>query len=155
MARRSATQSWPPTRCRTCPMSNSSRSDIMPWPRSRKPCSPSPAGNELNVRRSTRTYTPTAPGAGMLVPAPDPVFAMFWLGWNPEVGSSVGLLSLATDVLFAPDNGQLQHPCILSFRQQIHENRVSVRKRQGIVMLMLRVRFNRAEPGNAKTRALG
>src|SRR3981081_3613093 len=28
-------------------MSNSSRSGIMPWPRSRKPCSPSLAGDEL------------------------------------------------------------------------------------------------------------
>jgi hypothetical protein len=36
------------------------------------------------------------------------------------------------------------------FRQHIHENRFSVREREGIVMLMRRVRFNRAKSGNAK-----
>src|SRR5467141_3141583 len=47
MAQRLSTPLCPPTRCRTCRMSNSSRSGIMPWPRSRKPCSPSLAGDEL------------------------------------------------------------------------------------------------------------
>src|SRR6202043_2625776 len=39
---------------------------------------------------------------------------------------------------------------MLPFRQHIHENRFSVREREGIVMLMRRVRFNRAKSGDAK-----
>ena len=41
-----------PTKCRTCRMSNSSRSGISPSPRSRKPFSPSPAGNGIRLPAS-------------------------------------------------------------------------------------------------------
>jgi hypothetical protein len=50
---------------------------------------------------------------------------------------------MAIDAI-ARDNRQLKHPRMLSFRQHIHENRFSVREREGIVMLMRPVRFNRA-----------
>src|SRR5258708_16125808 len=43
---------------------------------------------------------------------------------------------------------------MLPFRQQIHENSVSVRKREGVVVLVRRAR-NRAKSGNAKACTLG
>ena len=61
---------------------------------------------------------------------------------------------MAIDAL-ARDNRQLKHPRMLPFRQQIHENRFSVREREGIVMLMRPVRFNRPKSGNAKACAPG
>ena len=65
------------------------------------------------------------------------------------------LLSIAIDALFAWNDRQLKHPRILAFRQQIHENRFSVRKREGIVMLIRPVRLDRANSGNAKACAPG
>src|SRR5437868_11737869 len=53
------------------------------------------------------------------------------------------------------DSRQLKHPRTLPLRQQIHENRTSVRKRQGVVMLFRRTRLNLAKSGHVKARALG
>src|SRR6202163_3795567 len=47
-----------------------------------------------------------------------------------------GLLSITIDILFARNDRQLKHPRVLAFGQQIHEDRFSVRKREGIVMLI-------------------
>src|ERR1700722_18230164 len=65
------------------------------------------------------------------------------------------LLSIATDAPFAWSDRQLKHPRVLAFQQQIHENRFSVRKREGIVMLMRRARLDRANSGNAEACAPG
>src|SRR6476659_1045044 len=56
-----------------------------------------------------------------------------------------GLLNITIDALFARNDRQLKHPRVLAFRQQIHENRSSVWKREGIVMQ--RARLNRAKSG--------
>jgi hypothetical protein len=53
------------------------------------------------------------------------------------------------------DNRQLQNPSVLSLRQEIYEHYLSVRKREGVVMLFRRARLNRAKPGNSKACALG
>src|SRR5213080_368259 len=53
------------------------------------------------------------------------------------------------------DSRQLQYPCTLPFRQYIQENRASVRKREGVVMLFRRARLNLAKSSNLKARALG
>src|SRR3984957_11041197 len=65
------------------------------------------------------------------------------------------LLSIAIDALFARSDRQLKHPRVLAFRQHVQENRFSVRKREGIVMLMRRARLNLAKSGDAKTCAPG
>src|SRR6202163_1760385 len=66
-----------------------------------------------------------------------------------------GLLSITIGALFARNDRQLKHPRVLAFGQQIHENRFSVRKREGIVMLMRRARLDRAKSGHAKACAPG
>jgi hypothetical protein len=48
----------------------------------------------------------------------------------------------------------LKHPRVLAFRQQIHENCFSVRKREGIVMLTQRARLDLAKSGYAKAGVL-
>src|ERR1700688_4797811 len=60
------------------------------------------------------------------------------------------LLSIAIDALLARNDRQLKHPRVLAFRQHVQENCFSVRKRDGIVMLMRRARLNRAKSGDAK-----
>jgi hypothetical protein len=44
---------------------------------------------------------------------------------------------------------------MLSFRQQIHQNRVAVRKCERIAMLLGRARRDLAKLGNTKARILG
>src|ERR1700730_17189433 len=65
------------------------------------------------------------------------------------------LLSVTIHALFARNDRQLKHPRVLAFRQHIHENRFSVREREGIVMLMRRARLNRAKSRDAKACAPG
>ena len=79
-----------------------------------------------------------------------------WLGRNPRIGRRPqSPLSLGIGVPFLSDNRQLQNPSVLSLRQEIYEHYLSVRKREGVVMLFRRARLNRAKPGNSKACALG
>jgi hypothetical protein len=59
------------------------------------------------------------------------------------------------DALFVLDNRQLKHQCTLPFRQHIQQNRLSVREREGIMVLIRRARFNLAKSGDTKASAPG
>jgi hypothetical protein len=52
------------------------------------------------------------------------------------------ILNITIDALFARNDRQLKHQRVLAFRQQIHENRFCVRKREGIVMPMRGARLS-------------
>ena len=62
---------------------------------------------------------------------------------------------LVVGVALLSSHRQLQHPRALPLRQQRHQNRVSIRKRQRIVMLMLTVCFDSTETCDLEASALG